>query len=174
VGIDARVADALHTVALAHPGLVRAMLVWSLLFEPNVLRVLALVLAIVLYVRHRRRLAAFVAVTMTAGSLLGVLLKVLIRRPRPVFADPVAHASGYAFPSGHALNVAVAAGIVLVLLRFRWPVWVVAGAAVAITGFCRVALGVHWTTDVVGGWLLGAVVVAVAAALTKPYAARAA
>jgi len=170
--IDRAVTDGLHGFALGHPGWVRAMQVWSLVFDPNSWRVAALVLIVWLMRRGRRALALWVAITMTAGGLLGVLLKLLVGRHRPDLLDPVARAAGYSFPSGHALNCALGAGVfVLVLLpllrhrpRARAALWVAAVVIPLLTAVSRVGLGVHWTSDVTAGLLLGVAVVLATAA----------
>ncbi|MFI7576179.1 phosphatase PAP2 family protein [Micromonospora sp. NPDC049497] len=164
---DATVTDALHGWALDRPGWTRFLIVWTDVLGPMPLRAAALVLVIWLVRRQARRLALWVAITMIVGGLLGPLLKLLVGRHRPDLLDPVARAAGFAFPSGHALNATLAAGVlVMVFLPYaRQPVqraalWGAALVLVVLTGFTRVALGVHWTSDVVGGWLLGAAVVA--------------
>lgn len=174
--LDVAVAQRLHGFAQDHPVWTRAMGFWTDAFAPMPLRVAALFLVIVLAVRGARRLAGWVTATMVVGGLLGPLLKLLVGRPRPALPDPVAEASGLAFPSGHALNAALAAGVlVLVFLSgvggrpaATRPVTRVAwyGGALLIalvTGFSRIALGVHWTSDVLAGWLLGTAVVGTAA-----------
>ena len=170
--LDRTVTDPLHSFALAHPALVRVMVVWCFVFDPNSWRIAALALAIWLLRREARSLAIWVAITMTFGGVLGVVLKLLVGRNRPELLDPVARAAGLSFPSGHALNNALGAGVfVLVLLPFvrdrparRAALWLAATVIPLLTAACRVALGVHWTSDVVAGLLLGvAVVVAMAA-----------
>ncbi|MGK5743253.1 phosphatase PAP2 family protein [Micromonospora sp. URMC 103] len=165
--MDAAATDALHGYALDHPGWVRLMSVWTDVFGPMPLRAAALVLVIWLVSRGARRAAAWVTVTMLAGGLLGPLLKLLVGRDRPELLDPVARAAGYSFPSGHALNATLAAGVLLVVFlpsarrgAQRWALWAAALVLVVVTGVSRVALGVHWTSDVIGGWLLGTAVVA--------------
>ena len=170
---DAAVTDALHGYALDHPGWVDAMVVLTNVFSPMVLRVAVLVLVIWLVRRlHATRVAWWAGVTMAAGGLLGVLLKLLVGRDRPDLLNPVAQAAGYSFPSGHALNGALAAGVfLLVLLPFtagrpgrRAALWAGALAVPLISGLTRIGLGVHYTSDVVAGWLLGVAVVAATAA----------
>jgi membrane-associated phospholipid phosphatase len=156
---DLRVTAAGHHLAVGHPGLVRFMEVWSVVFDPNTWRVAALLLAIWLVRRQAWPLAIWVAVTMTAGGALGVVLKLLVGRHRPDLLDPVARAAGYSFPSGHALNNALGASVFLLVLlplarRRRW-LWVPAIGIPLITGLCRIGLGVHWASDVLAGWLLG-------------------
>ena len=161
---DRDVSDGLNRAALAHPGWVEAMSWWSHVFHPAVWRVAAFLLVLWLVRRGARALALWVATTMIAGGLLGVLLKLLVGRHRPDFLDPVAQAAGYAFPSGHALTSSLGATVFLLLflplLRDR-PVaraglWLAGITVPLITAATRVGLGVHWTSDVVAGLFLGA------------------
>jgi membrane-associated phospholipid phosphatase len=167
--LDQAVTDALHSGVVGHPVLVRAMVIWCYVFDPNTLRLAALALVIWLLRRRARRMALWVTATMAVGGLLGMLLKLLVGRHRPDLLDPVARAAGFSFPSGHALNAALAAGVFLLVFipltrRWRALLWIVAVLATVVTGLCRIALGVHWTSDVVGGWILGTAVVAATAA----------
>jgi membrane-associated phospholipid phosphatase len=168
--LDERVTDSLHSWALGHPHWTAATLWLTNIFDPNPLRVAALGLVIWLLRRQAKRLALWVVTTMVVGGLLGMVLKLLVGRHRPDLLDPVARAAGFSFPSGHALNAALAAGVfVLVLLpvargTWRWVLWGAAIAVTVLTGLSRIVLGVHWTSDVVAGWLLGVAVVTVTAA----------
>ncbi|UQU62893.1 phosphatase PAP2 family protein [Couchioplanes caeruleus] len=163
---DAAITDALHSWALAHRGWRDAAVWWTNIFGPTPLRAATLGLVVWLLVRRARRLALWVVVTMVTGGVLGAVLKLLVGRHRPDLLDPVARATGYSFPSGHALNAALAAGVfvlVLPVVRRRWVLWTGAAVVAFLTGLTRIVLGVHWTSDVVGGWLLGVMVVAATA-----------
>jgi membrane-associated phospholipid phosphatase len=178
--LDSTVTNALHGFAIGHRGWVRAMVVWSFVFDPNSWRVAAVLLAVWLLRRGARPVAIWVLTTMTVGGLLGALLKLLVGRHRPDLLDPVARAVGFSFPSGHALNNALGAGVfVLVLLPFvrdrpvwRVALWVAAIAIPLVTAFCRVGLGLHWTSDVVAGLFLGLAVVAGMAAAYETWRGR--
>jgi len=168
--LDGTVTNAMHEFAESHPLWVEFMALISWVFAPTSLRVAALVLVIWLVWRRRApRPAVWVVVTMTLGGALSALLKQLVGRHRPDLLEPVARATGYAFPSGHAANAALAAGVfLLVLLPLvhdhpgrRAALWVAATVMPLLTGLSRVALGVHWMSDVVAGWLLGVATVAV-------------
>ncbi|WP_229400891.1 phosphatase PAP2 family protein [Micromonospora okii] len=175
--LDASVTDALHGYALDHPGWVTFMTVWTHTLGPWPLRAAVLAVVVWLLSRRARRLAWWAATTMAVGGLLSPLLKLLVGRERPDLLDPVAHAAGYSFPSGHAVNAALAAGVLLVVFlpyarerpAARWALWAAAVVLAGLTGVSRVALGVHWTSDVVAGWLLGAATVAATAAAFRTW-----
>lgn len=87
--------------------------------------------------------------------------KGLFERPRPPFFDP-ALAGGWSFPSGHAAGAMATYGMIAYLVAWRWPEqrgrWLpVAGLSTVIlfVGASRMLLGVHYFTDIVGGYLLG-------------------
>ena len=171
--LDHDVSVPAHDFSSQHPALVRFMWWWCLIFDPWTWRAAALALVVWLARRGARPSAWWVGVTMATGGLLGVLLKLLFERDRPAFLDPVATAVGYSFPSGHALNNALGATVLVMAL---WPVvkrrrlLLAAGIAVpAITGLFRIGLGVHYLSDVVAGWLFG---VAVVAATTTAFLVR--
>ena len=97
--------------------------------------------------------------TLVATQIGRTLLMLALDRRRPPVADWAAHASGHSFPSGHTTSAAMAAGLLCWgLLRFRpgaagrWAATATVLVAVAV-GLTRVYLGVHWLTDVLGGWL---------------------
>jgi undecaprenyl-diphosphatase len=179
--LDASVTAAQHAVALDHPSWVRFLAVWSLVFSPAGFRLLALGVVIWLYRRGAKRLVWWIVTTLVVGGVLGALLKLLVGRHRPDLLDPVARAAGFSFPSGHALNATLACGVfLLVLLPFvrerpglRIALWTVAIVIPVLTGLSRIGLGVHWTSDVVAGWLLGVAVVAATATAFRTWRADA-
>jgi undecaprenyl-diphosphatase len=162
--LDTGVAGSLHRAVLGHYRTVRALQFVETALQPNAFRVLIAAVAVLLWVSGRRRLAVWSAVVAALGGLLGLLMKIAVARVRPVLPDPVAVAGGYSFPSGHALNSALCCGILLVVLAetdSRWLRPAVLAAAVVVlgVGFDRVALGVHFVSDVVAGWLVAGTVV---------------
>ncbi|MFH8405614.1 phosphatase PAP2 family protein [Streptomyces sp. NPDC018019] len=181
LALDRSIATAFHRTAVAEPGLTQANRVFSdWVWDPWTLRALLAVAVIALVCRRQWVLGCWVAVTAALGTALQQLLKALVGRHRPVWPDPVDSASYAAFPSGHAMTAAVAGGLALWLLRLYGVrrAWRRAAAALVVVsvagvGLTRVLLGVHWATDVLGGWLLGGALVAVAApAYTRRYGAR--
>lgn len=168
--LDESTADRLHTYALGHPATVRFFRDWSTIFGPTTWRLLVALLAIWLLYRRAVRLASWAIITITVGGLLGVTLKFVVNRARPILPDPVAVASGSSFPSLHSMNAALGVGVlvlaVLPVLGRGWRagVWALGVFMVLVTGYARIALGVHWVSDVLAGWTLGAGVVAGTAA----------
>lgn len=128
--------------------------------QPLTFEVLAVLGAVVLWISGHPRLAIFTPVTVLGAGLLGTIVKALVDRARPTLPVELSRASGASFPSGHALSSTAGLGalvFVLYVLRVAHR-RTVAGAAVAVgalIGFSRLALGVHYLSDVVAGWLLG-------------------
>jgi undecaprenyl-diphosphatase len=158
--LDRRVADALYDNVRYEPALVSILDVGAVVTDPWVLRAVVLAVAVWLWRRGVRRLAAWAVTTAAIGGVLGVLLKLLVERSRPAFPEPVATASGYSFPSGHALNSMLCAGILLLVFlpvlrgARRVVAFAAAGALVLFTGYDRIALGVHYVSDVLAGWVV--------------------
>ena len=167
VRMDGGARDDMHAVALRHDGLVSALKLLSTIGSAVVyVPLFAAVAAWLVWWQRLPRLAAFVVVTTAGSTLLNALVKLAVDRARPVLDDPVAHAGGMSFPSGHAQSAMVAASVLLLvflpLLRGAWR-WVAVGVAVAYVlaiGFARVTLGVHYVSDVLAGYVLGAAWVA--------------
>ncbi|MFJ8825468.1 phosphatase PAP2 family protein [Streptomyces sp. NPDC102467] len=109
--------------------------------------------------RHRLVCAALGLGCLTAGQALRYGLMTLAGRQRPPRVDWRTQASGWSFPSGHTTTAALTAGILITALlvrapRGRTPLAAAIGCWGALVGLTRIYLGVHWLTDVLGGWLL--------------------
>jgi membrane-associated phospholipid phosphatase len=110
-----------------------------------------------------RRQWRLVVLVVAGGALIGGVneqLKVIFDRPRPSYEGAIG-ASGLSYPSGHAAGIAAMATVFVVVF---WPllsrsgrqlVVVLAIGIVAGVGYTRVALGVHFTSDVIAGWCVG-------------------
>jgi undecaprenyl-diphosphatase len=171
IDVDERIARTTHRWAVEDHGLTHAFrILTDWIWDPLTMR-LVCAGAIVWLVWRRSAwwTALWLTATCALGTLLQQTLKALVDRPRPVWPDPVDSAHYAAFPSGHAMTATVVCGLLLWLLHHYGAgraVWrtamVVAVISVVGVGLTRVWLGVHWPSDVVGGWVLGAFVVAVA------------
>jgi undecaprenyl-diphosphatase len=131
---------------------------------------LGTLLAVGLFVTGHRREALVLLVLVFALPFVQAGIKNLIDRPRPTpeLVDIRADFGSESFPAGHVMSPTVLYGFVIWLCvtnRRQWPRWVCAGAIVlsagvlAQTGIVNVWLGVHWPTDVIGGYAWGAVMV---------------
>ncbi|MFD0899320.1 phosphatase PAP2 family protein [Actinomadura sediminis] len=161
IALDRTVGDALNDLVAANGLLVGALhRVTDLGGRETSTYVLVVVTAFLL-IRRRPRPAVYVVVTAMGTLVLSPALKVLVGRLRPVVDTPVADAPGMSFPSGHALSSTVCYGVLLLVflptVRRGWRPALIAtvAALVLLIGFTRVALGVHFLSDVVAGWLLG-------------------
>jgi len=106
------------------------------------------------------------ALVVLAAAVLGFIVdnvaKDIVARARPAVADAAFAVSTYSYPSGHAAFSALVFGVLATALCVRRPLrerrYAIGVALVfaALVGASRVLLGVHWASDVLGGWMLGA------------------
>jgi undecaprenyl-diphosphatase len=159
--VDHRAAAGLNRLVAGHATIVSVVKAVTWLGSNGVLWTVTGTAAVVLAIRRRWRLAIYPLVAGAGVLTLDPVLKALVGRLRPVVADPIAYGTGDSFPSGHALGSIVCYGAVyLVFLPALRGTWrrvftsVIAILIVAI-GASRLLLGVHFVSDVLGGWALG-------------------
>ncbi|GAB10360.1 hypothetical protein GOARA_056_01080 [Gordonia araii NBRC 100433] len=133
------------------------------------------IIASLLFAAYRQwRSAAMVLLGSATAYWLMATLKSSIDRDRPPVEDRLAHAAFQSMPSGHAMMSAIVFGLIAVGL-FRASSWIrdhpdvllVAPILSIAIGLSRIYLGVHWMTDVVVGWTLGAIWIAIVAAIAR-------
>jgi len=127
------------------------------------LMLVALVSAVLLlaYKRRWERLLTLV-LTVPCGILIGEILKLIVRRPRPYLQGPFVDWVGYSFPSGHAISAPLFYGFLSIWLCsvIRARRWRAFGVCLSVlmtllVSCSRVALGAHYLTDVLAGMLFG-------------------
>lgn len=135
-------------------------------------------LGIVVGVAARRLRGSWAPLVMLASAYVGAealfqTVKAVVGRARPPASMAIGHFTGSAFPSGHATLSAAVYGTMAALVTGarKAAAWAAAAGASLVIGITRLYLGAHWLTDVVAGWALGglwlAVVVAAGPRLLK-------
>lgn len=158
---DTEIAESWHEVFAGHEVLSNAAQVVSFFGIPACFYATIPLAALFFWRRGSKRLAVFLVVTNVLGGLIDTVVKIVVNRPRPELADPIVHAFGKSFPSGHTMASTVGYGslllafIPLVPKRWRGPLIATYFAIVALIGASRLALGVHFVSDVLGGFFLG-------------------
>lgn len=112
---------------------------------------------------RKRAAALLVLAAIAGGAILNNVLKSTFERPRPDFIEPLASVSSASFPSGHATFSAITYLTLAALLarttpQLRQRLYAIAIALLLtiLVGITRVLLGVHYPTDVLAGWCVGA------------------
>lgn len=130
---------------------------WKFLFP-----FLLCVCVFLLFLR-RWKVALLLFLSNTLGMRLNAALKVFFGRERPDPFDPSDLPPSLAYPSGHAFGALIFFFLLVYTARVLWPkhplkkpASLAAFVLIFLIGLSRVALGVHWTTDVIGGYLEGA------------------
>ena len=161
-GFDLFFARGAQTLRIAHPWLADVMRDWSGLGSASVLALFTVITVGYLALAALWSTALAVSISMLAGTLLVSAFKDVFgrSRPGPAFTDMVV--LGPSFPSGHAGMSAIVfltLGTLLASTRVRRGertyILLVAALLTLLVGVSRVALGVHWATDVLGGWAFG-------------------
>jgi undecaprenyl-diphosphatase len=142
----------------------RWILALTSLGDTHVVLVVTAVAAAVLLGARYVRMALALVLSIAATEVAVAIIKGIVTRPRPPEAEAVTSAAGFSFPSGHAAaTTAIAAVFVFYFARSRSRsrrlLVAVAGVLLPVLiGASRVYLGVHYPTDVIAGWLIGATI----------------
>ena len=155
--VDRSVYEALY--AGGHPVLVSIARIFTFLGEPTVLIVASFVVAIGLWIAGHRHLPFVVIAVTMVGRGLNEAQKHWIARARPDFESHLVIVKTQSFPSGHSTSSMIFYLMLALILTegSKWRHVAVAGAILlaVCVGVSRVMLGVHWPSDVIGGWAFG-------------------
>ena len=109
-------------------------------------------------IKHHKKEAAFLSITMLADAFILFIIKLLFKIPRPL--SNFITETDFSFPSGHATTAVVFFGILsyLILKKYKNVNFEVITASifmVLLIGSTRLYLGIHWLSDIIGGFALG-------------------
>lgn len=136
----------------------------TITYAGDAIAVISILVILFAFNKTRHRFAIPVFISVMTSAALNFLLKNIIARPRPA-GIMLVNATGYSFPSGHAMvNIALYGMVILLVWKYienkklRYIITAVCASLILAIGYSRVYLGVHYTTDVLGGWVIGLVV----------------
>jgi undecaprenyl-diphosphatase len=158
--LDQRAMRAVH--AWTTPGLTRLMLICTFIGGWRFITTVVSPLVLVMLFRHAKRDAGVLALTVGGSAALNVGLKLFFHRTRPTVPWTVAHELSFSFPSGHAVAAFCFYATTAYLFArnrrgtMRAVLIVIAAGIIFGVGVSRVYLGVHYPSDIVAGYLVGA------------------
>ena len=155
--LDQRIYRLLY--AGGRPALLVVARVLTALGEPTVLILAGVVVALLLWRAGRGRLGLALFLIAMTGRGLSELQKLWIARPRPTLDPHLVVVRTSSFPSGHSVSSMIFYTTMALALTTgsRWHRLAVVGGVILslLIGTSRVMLGVHWPSDVIGGWAFG-------------------
>ena len=109
----------------------------------------------------KRKESIYLTITVIICALINTLLKYLFRRNRPIIINLILE-KGYSFPSGHTMvSMAFYGSLILFILhsnlsnKYKYILSILLGFLIFLISISRVYLGVHYASDIIGGWLIG-------------------
>ncbi|PFA70756.1 hypothetical protein CN378_00370 [Bacillus sp. AFS015802] len=123
--------------------------------------IFTITVVVILLFMKKYPLALFVAITILTGAGFNGLLKWIFKRDRPDI-EALIQQGGYSFPSGHSMSSFIFYGSLAFILfraldhkRYKWGSVIMVGILVLLIGISRVYLGVHYPSDILGGFTAG-------------------
>jgi undecaprenyl-diphosphatase len=163
---DMKIRNVVH--GWASPMLTRAMLGITQLGEPTIVILLGVLVVWRLWVAGRPRAAVLLAIAAAGAQACDQALKYSFARPRPSVFFGFAQPHTYSFPSGHSVESCCFYGVLAAILTAATPsyprkaaIWIAASAITLAVGISRIYLGVHYPTDVLGGYTVAIIWAAV-------------
>ena len=146
--------------SLANPTLDRIMEVITRLNDPDVVSVIAGFALIILLWRRCYPEAKIFVIDCAGGVILSYGLKSVFGKTRPDLWESAIKEVSFSYPSGHALGSTVLYGFLAYLFatrfrQFSWLIYLIAVSLIGAIGLSRLYLGVHWPTDIIGGYGMG-------------------
>lgn len=128
---------------------------------------ISIIVAVIIYgVIKKHRALAIAGAVACAAFMTNTLIKSIVQRDRPVTAELLGLQS-FSFPSGHTAGSTIAYGLLAIVLvtivpkRWRPAIAIIATLMIVLVGVSRVYLGAHYPSDVLGGWVVGGIGLAI-------------
>lgn len=161
VRVDIAVDAAIHDHMTV--GDLRIVNIVTQLGSPIAMAVLGVAVAVALWFKHHRTLCMGWLAAFVGGAVINQVLKTAVHRTRPEYGVAYLHGTSYSFPSGHAMGSIIGYGMLLYLVQFFWKgdrrarraVYGLLVLMILAVGLSRILLGVHYPSDVVGGYAAG-------------------
>jgi undecaprenyl-diphosphatase len=157
-GFDTQISMALYNMRT--PLLTSIMKAISFIGMDGIL-MFSILIPIVFYLKKRRHETILFTIMIAMGAIINFLLKAITQRPRPTF-DPLVIERSFSFPSGHSMNSFIFFMTVAYFIYhfthnrlLSLVAFVASSAIVLLVGISRIYLGVHYPSDVIGGYLAG-------------------
>jgi membrane-associated phospholipid phosphatase len=157
--IDLQLASELHASATPTSTAIYVFISW---FGSQGVWLLGIVIGLLFIIRRHWLKLLFWVITLVGGALLNDVLKNFFARPRPVFVEPYIIEQHYSFPSAHAMMSLIMYGMIAYLLwreisdrPTRCVIVFDALMLISLIGISRMTLGVHYLSDVLGGFSAG-------------------
>jgi len=140
----------------------RAMTAITYLAQCEITIPLSILISSILLSREQPSAALMLMINLSGSWLLNGLFKSFFRRKRPQLWTTINSPVDYSYPSGHTMSASSFYGLLAVYLAYLFRItlgWTTAAAVATafLVGFSRLYLGVHWTTDVISGWIAGTI-----------------
>lgn len=112
-----------------------------------------------LFFYHKKRLLTYLITSILTSAVVNFIIKIFFHRPRPnLWESSYPLPSDFSFPSGHAMGSMTLALTLVVIFwgsRYQFLLWILAAIYIISIAWTRLYLGVHYPSDILGGWLLG-------------------
>ncbi|MBE9045752.1 phosphatase PAP2 family protein [Pleurocapsales cyanobacterium LEGE 10410] len=146
--------------SFANPTLDRIMQTITRLNDPKTAVVLVLIAVTLLLWRQYYQEVKIFFINCAGGVILSYGLKSVFGKTRPDLWQSAIEEVSFSYPSGHALGATVLYGFLAYLLatrypQFSWAIYSIAISIIGAIGLSRLYLGVHWPTDIIGGYGIG-------------------
>ncbi len=157
-------------ISIKNPVLTKLSELIAITFDTITLTIIALIIATYIFITDSRSKSIILAGTMVISGGIIATFKEIFQRARPL--NMLVQESNFAFPSGHATIAVVFLGLMTYLFskkESRKQTIAITTALVIFIGFTRIYLRVHWATDVLAGFILGATLLLISIRVFEKY-----